>query len=205
MDTAHDGGPDAVDELSSLYERLKEEEMHAKLLQYKNKSMGATALHLAALNGHAEIVKFIVDCIKEDFSDERANMVNKVNKFQFTPLMCACSRGYLSKNQANVQENRLKIVKCLVDAGASVNYYTQDTLMTAAHWASYKKDDKVVEFLLENGAPHFHFSHMERLPIDVAGSSRAYKVVDVYLEKYLESQIPEATNMAGTAQEEIKR
>lgn len=118
-------------------------------------------------------------------------MVNKKNKFKFTPLMCVCSRGYLTKGAArNVHENRLRIVKLLVEAGADVKYATSDTQMTAAHWASYKKDDKVVEYLLEKGAPHDIFSHMQRLPIDVAGSSQAFQVVDVYLKKYLESVDP---------------
>ena len=56
--------------------------------------------------------------------------------------------------------------------------------MTATHWAAYNKDSAVVAELLRHGAPHFSFSHMGRLPIDVGGSSRAYAVIDTCLEHY---------------------
>ena len=56
--------------------------------------------------------------------------------------------------------------------------------MTAAHWAAYNKDFAVVRELLDNGADHFVFSHMGRLPIDVGGSSRAWDVVDICLNSY---------------------
>ena len=42
------------------------------------------------------------------------------------------------------------------------------------HWACYNKDYVVVSELLNNKAPAFKISHMDRLPIDVAGSSNAY-------------------------------
>ena len=37
---------------------------------------------------------------------------------------------------------------------------------------------------------HFKYSHMGRLPIDVAGSSRAFEVVDVYLNSYYQKICP---------------
>ena len=47
-------------------------------------------------------------------------MINRMNKFKFTPLMCVCSRGYLTKGDAgNGPENRLKIVELLIEAWAN--------------------------------------------------------------------------------------
>ena len=101
--------------------------------------------------------------------------------------MSVCFRGYLVKGQAkDADEKRIKIVKCLLEAGAQANYTTENTKMTAAHWAAYNKDFNVVRELLNHGADHFTFSHMERLPIDVGGSSRAWDVVDVFLNSYYE-------------------
>ena len=75
----------------------------------------------------------------------------------------------------------------LLANGAKADYVTEDTLMTATHWAAYNKDKTVVKELFKHGAPHFAFSHMGRLPIDVGGSSRAYEVVDTCLEVYYET------------------
>ena len=55
MDNANDGDYDA------LVEIYNENVDKVELLSYKNKRAGATALHLAANNGHAEIVQFLVD------------------------------------------------------------------------------------------------------------------------------------------------
>ena len=99
--------------------------------------------------------------------------------------MSVCFRGYLVKGQAkDADEPRIQIVQCLLKAGAQADYMTLDTKMTAAHWAAYNKDYTVVRELLNNGADHFTFSHMGRLPIDVGGSSRAWEVVDICLEAY---------------------
>ena len=57
MDNANDGDYDA------LVEIYNENVDKVELLSYKNKRAGATALHLAANNGHAEIVQFLVDRI----------------------------------------------------------------------------------------------------------------------------------------------
>ena len=96
--------------------------------------------------------------------------------------MSVCFRGYLVKGKAKeADEQRIKIVKCLVDAGADVNYATGDTNMTAMHWAAYNGDFAVVRELLNRGGSHFTISHLGRLPIDVGGSSRAWDVVDICL------------------------
>ena len=177
MDNANDGDPEGVVEIYEDDNVNKEE-----LLTYVNKRAKATALHLAANNGHDEIVKFLVERIKEDLPERQKELINKQNKYQFTPLMSVCFRGYLVKGKAkDADEPRLNIVKCLIEAGADVNYATSDTNMTATHWAAYNEDFAVVRELLNHGASHTIFSHMGRLPIDVGGSSRAWDVVDICL------------------------
>ncbi len=112
-------------------------------------------------------------------------LLNKLNKYHFPPLMIACFRGYHTKGKKDeAQVYRIKIVDCLLENGARADYITKDTKMTAMHWAAYNKDSKVVQALLENRAPELTRSHVGRLPIDVAGSSMAYNVVDTCLQFY---------------------
>ena len=60
--------------------------------------------------------------------------------------------------------------------------------MTPLHWAAYNKDGAVCEALLKAGANQFVKSIMNRFPIDVAGSCRAWEVVDVFLECFQEEE-----------------
>jgi len=72
MDIANDGGDGALEEITEIYVsfetdasgRPKQEaevkESKKYLLQYKNQRAGSTALHLAANNGHVEVVEFLV-------------------------------------------------------------------------------------------------------------------------------------------------
>ncbi len=105
MDSANDGDDEAVEEIYTEYEDKK------ALLTYTNKKATATALHLAANNGHSDIVKFLVERIKEDFPEMRQELINKKNKFDFTPLMSVCFRGYHTKGKKDeAEEARLEIV-----------------------------------------------------------------------------------------------
>ena len=83
-------------------------------------------------------------------------MVNAVNKYDHTPLMSACFRGYHTKSdKGNAEGPRLEIVTVLLANGADAKHMTKDTVMTATHWAAYRSDAAVVKMLLEHGAPHF--------------------------------------------------
>lgn len=155
------------------------------MLEYTNVKSDSTALHLAANNGHAEVVKFIVQQIRDDFPEDLKPWINKKNLYDFTPLVSVCFRGYLTKGQAKDKyEDRLKIVKVLVRAGANIMHFTKDTMMTCMHWAAYNKDDMVIKWLLKEGSQPFKFSHMGRLAIDVAGSCKAWECVDVFLDSF---------------------
>ena len=145
---------------------------------------------MAANNGHAEIVEYLVGRIVEDCSDLADDLLNRRDKIDFTPLFCACFRGYHTKGDAEyAKDERLRIVQCLLENGARCSPVTWDTSMTPAHWAAYNKDEDVCLRLLKAGADQFVKSCMDRLPIDVAGSCRAYEVVDVFLEEFKAREI----------------
>ena len=105
MDSANDGDEEQVEKTYNEYEDKK------ALLYYTNSKTKATALHLAANNGHVDIVKFLVERITEDFASAKKELINKQNKFGFTPLMSACFRGYHTKGKKDeAEEDRLQIV-----------------------------------------------------------------------------------------------
>ena len=108
MDNANDGGDGIVDEMQMAYDNYPDKKA---LLTFANKRATATALHLASNNGHSDIVKFLVKCISNDFPELKDQLINKCNKFGFTPLMSVCFRGYLTKGSAkHAEEDRLAIV-----------------------------------------------------------------------------------------------
>ena len=72
--------------------------------------------------------------------------------------------------------------------GASPDHTTTDTEMTPLHWAAYNKDGDVCRALLGAGANQFVKSIMNRFPIVVAGSCRAWEVVDVFLDSFQEEE-----------------
>ena len=146
MDAANDGELDKVEEIYPAFGDKK------GLLSYKN-GEGSTALHLAANNGHSEIVEYLVRCLLADCSDMAHDLLNKPNNIGFTPLFCACFRGYPSKGLKDyAQDDRLAITKCLIKNGANCSPITKDTNMTPAHWAAYNKDQDVCKELLSHGA-----------------------------------------------------
>ena len=73
MDSANDGDLDEIKEIYNAWEGPK-----ADLLSYCNEK-GSTALHLAANNGHDDIVEFIVESIVQDCSDMTHELLNKKN------------------------------------------------------------------------------------------------------------------------------
>ena len=74
----------------------------------------------------------------------------------YTPLLMACRKGYIGSDflrlQDQVKENRIRIVKLLLEKGADPNAKSTYVRMSPLHWAAYNDDADVVELLLQNGA-----------------------------------------------------
>lgn len=192
MDDANDND---LEDLKEVWERHHNK---LELLTYHNKKLRATALHLASNNGNSEIVDFLVRKVTAHFPSQAKEIINARNIYGFTPLMSVSFRGFITKGREKyASEDRLRIAKTLVEAGADINIVTSDTKMTSLHWASYNKDAHLVRYLLEKGAMINVFSGMDRLAIDVAGSSQAIQVMDTYLlhfyEKFKDAQMPDSS------------
>ena len=56
--------------------------------------------------------------------------------------------------------------------------------MTPLHWTAYNGDAQTCRHLIQNGANVFTYSFNEQLPIDVAGYTPQYNVIDTFLEIY---------------------
>ena len=138
---------------------------------------------MAAHNGNSDVCVQLIDWAKTlGVANELVNMKNNLG---YTPLFCACFRGYLTKGSASdANADRLRIVSHLLSAGAQSDVITPDTYMTPLHWAAYNGDELVIQELLEHNANPFIVSLMGRLPIDVAGSCRYYEVIDVFLDAF---------------------
>ena len=93
MDSSNDGDDKKVIE---TYEKQDTIDKKKSLLMSKN-TANSTALHLASQNGHAEIVAYLVEKIVTDCNDMANELINAKNTLYFTPLFCACFRGYHTK------------------------------------------------------------------------------------------------------------
>lgn len=89
-----------------------------------------TALHGAALNGHIEIVKTLID---------HGADVNVIEGQRQTPLHCAARKG------------KVNVVKFLVEKGANVNAQERDGL-TPLDYAAKNGEEETVSVLLSHGA-----------------------------------------------------
>lgn len=80
------------------------------------------ALHFAARNGSDRIVEYLIDKASEQGQECLETVLECKNNKTRTPIMEACFRGYhTTGDKDSAFENRLAIVKCLVEAGALPN------------------------------------------------------------------------------------
>ncbi|KAL6625855.1 ankyrin repeat-containing domain protein [Neocallimastix sp. 'constans'] len=117
------------------------------LFQYKNK-ISTSLTSVNGIIGNENLVKYLVELGAD---------VNKENKFNETPLYCACRKGnekivkYLIEHGANVNRGNEKIVKYLVEHGADVNKINQYN-ETPLYGACEEGNEKIVKYLVEHGA-----------------------------------------------------
>ncbi|MBM3983400.1 MAG: hypothetical protein FJ304_24650 [Planctomycetes bacterium] len=95
---------------------------------------GGSALHTAARCGKVRSVDFLVTA--------GANL-NLLDHNDFTPLMCACSRGKVEGSTVALR---------LIQAGADVRYVRKSDEMTALKFAVGSCSPKVLQALIDGGA-----------------------------------------------------
>nr|XP_037864808.1 ankyrin repeat domain-containing protein 30A-like [Chlorocebus sabaeus] len=132
-------------------------------LNFANKSSHShrTALHWACVNGHAEVVTFLVD---------RKCQLDVLDGENRTPLMKALQCQ--SEDCANI----------LVDSGANLNIVDVYG-NTALHYAVYNKDLSVVAKLLSHGAVVETQNKASLTPLLLAITKRSEQIVELLLTK----------------------
>ena len=155
---------------------------------------GNTALHFGAKNGNFKICNFIIDeakaFVRKGLGDQKdlLALLNFRNHKGFTPLLSVAFRGYhvIGKKDKAI-ENRWRIIRALLNAGADMNKTRKETNMTAMHWLAHNNDPDAINELLKSGrADHLILSHDNNLPIDIAGTTPSLESIDVFLEHYAE-------------------
>lgn len=118
----------------------------------------ATALFLAAMNGHAEVVGLLLD--------RKAN-VDKPADGNLTPLFVASDKGHLG------------IVGLLLKHGANPQHSTDEDKLTPLYMACEKGHLGVVRLLLDSGADPHSASADGMLPIEAARKAGHTEVVNL--------------------------
>ncbi|XP_070926205.1 ankyrin repeat domain-containing protein 30B-like isoform X6 [Macaca nemestrina] len=129
-------------------------------LEFKE-TLGTTALHWACVNGHAEVVTFLVD---------RKCQLDVLDGENRTPLMKA------------LQCQREDCANILVDSGAGLNIVDVYG-NTALHYAVYNKNLSVVAKLLSHGAVIETQNKASLTPLLLAITKRSEQIVEFLLTK----------------------
>ena len=119
-------------------------------------------LHICASLGNFTVLEWYYEK-KEKANDPGTKVpewldIKSENAEDLTPLFLACLYGkpksavLENEETTEIQENRLKCVKILVDNGDNVNFKTEKLSMTPLHWAAFNGDTHVVKHLLNEGA-----------------------------------------------------
>jgi hypothetical protein len=111
------------------------------------RTLGASALYEAARNGHADIVKFLLD------SSANPNASISIYSSPTSVLLGACTRSRDAKTEVQKQ-GYIETVKLLIKAGADVNFRTRkkgahDTAISNTYGTSVDNDGR-----LYNPKPH---------------------------------------------------
>lgn len=129
---------------------------------------GSTMLHVAAWNGHVELVEFLLDHVAAAYGeDDLDDFVNSWDTManQATPLLLA------ARTMVGSLKDRLKICRTLVDAGADVE--AQDAHGdNALHWAARRSQLPIVRYLVEGTEGAVFASNADNFqrqkPLDIA-------------------------------------
>ena len=120
--------------LLDILKRLSFESRHASILQFIDK-FGKSGLHYACQEGHADVVKYLVE--------ECGCDINVCDRDGLTPLHLACKHGH-----------NVDIVKYLLSRSECNSLVRTNDGNTALHFActTTQFNPKIIEILLKNGA-----------------------------------------------------
>ena len=118
-------------------------------LEVENR-IGFTALHMAAINGHIEMITYLLDAgINVDTHSENS-------RFHSTPLM------------NSIQNGQVESVETLITAGANVDI-PDNHGDPAINWATFNSEFEALEMLLEAGADPNYVNDLGQTPLQFAG------------------------------------
>ena len=122
-----------------------------------------TALHIAAREGHHEIVEFFLDIFSE-----RGQLVSSLkNDSEMTPLHLATKKG------------RLDVVKQLINYEKNLVLCIDENNDTALHLACLHKKPKIAEELLKHGGSVMERNSKQWTPLDCASSVGAVECAKI--------------------------
>ncbi|XP_055387350.1 serine/threonine-protein phosphatase 6 regulatory ankyrin repeat subunit A isoform X6 [Condylostylus longicornis] len=114
-------------------------------------NIGETPLHLACRNCHPEIVKHLIDTVKETRGAEMASKyINKLNDEGATALHYACQ---ITKEDVKIPESDKQIVKTLIENGADVSVQTKAANETAFHFCAVAGNNDVLTEMISHMNP----------------------------------------------------
>ena len=133
----------------------------SKLLRWYG-SRSTTPLAVAAVNGHVDVLR----CLVENRADVNARMDSNL-----TALMIASKNGHIN------------VVKYLIEHGANIEFQDEDG-SRALHYAVCHKSDScdVLKCLLEKGAEVNAQTHLNRTPLMLASQNDHVNLVTCLLE-----------------------
>ncbi|PWF94104.1 ankyrin repeat domain-containing protein [Spiroplasma poulsonii] len=134
---------------------------------YKN---NYTALALAVLNNHIDIVKLLIENGAE-INFGVTTWVNYVKNANSTPLILASQNGHT------------EIVKLLIENGAEINHKNQFG-NTPLILASQNGHTEIVKLLIENGAKINHKNQFGNTPLILASQNGHTEIVKLLIENW---------------------
>ncbi|KAH8263555.1 hypothetical protein KR044_010530 [Drosophila immigrans] len=117
---------------------------------YKSNT-GETPLHMACRSCHPEIVRHLIETVKEKHGQEKATTyINSVNDDGATALHYTCQ---ITKEEVKIPESDKQIVRMLLENGADVTLQTKNALETAFHYCAVAGNNDVLMEMISHMNP----------------------------------------------------
>lgn len=112
---------------------------------------GETPLHMACRSCHPEIVRHLIETVKEKHGPDKATTyINSVNDDGATALHYTCQ---ITKEEVKIPESDKQIVRMLLENGADVTLQTKTALETAFHYCAVAGNNDVLMEMISHMNP----------------------------------------------------